>query len=218
MSGRGPQQCPVCRSGGSFHFMRVAPYDYWRCPACQATFVDRSQLPERSVEHAEYRLHRNDVHDRGYRRFLERLALPLQERLRPGSSGLDYGCGPGPALAAILTEAGHRVAVFDPLFFDHRHLLDETYEFVTCSEVVEHFHDPYAEFDRLDGLLNPGGWLGVMTAFQTEDASFAGWHYRRERTHVVFYRETTFRVIAARFGWRCEFPAPNVALLQKPGP
>lgn len=197
--------------------MRVAPYDYWRCPGCLATFVDRSQLPDRSVELAEYSLHRNDVHDLGYRRFLGRLALPLLERLSPGSSGLDYGCGPGPALAAMLMEAGHRVAVFDPVFFDHRHLLGDIYDFVTCSEVAEHFHDPYAEFARLDGLLRPGGWLGVMTAFQTDDASFAGWHYRRDRTHVVFYREATFRVIAARLGWRCEFPAPNVALLQKAG-
>lgn len=218
MSASVSQDCPVCHSGGSFHFMRVAPYDYWRCPVCLATFVDRAQLPDTAVEHAEYRLHRNEVHDTGYRQFLARLAVPLLERLRPGSSGLDYGCGPGPALAAMLAEAGHRVAVYDPLFFDHPHLLDETYDFVTCSEVAEHFHDPHAEFAGLDGLLRPGGWLGVMTRFQTDDAAFAGWHYRRDRTHVVFYREATFRVIASRFGWHCEFPAPNIALLQKAGP
>lgn len=197
--------------------MRVEPYDYWRCHGCEATFVDPSQLPERAVEHAEYRLHHNDVQDMGYRGFLARLASPLLERLPPGLSGLDYGCGPGPALAAMLTEAGHRMAVYDPLFFDHRHVLDETYDFVTCSEVVEHFHRPDEEFARLDKLLKPGGWLAVMTAFQTDDAAFAGWHYRRDRTHVVFYRPATFRVIATRFNWRCHIPCRNVALLQKAG-
>lgn len=45
-----------------------------------------------------------------------------------------------------------------------------------------------------------------MTCFQTDDARFAAWHYRRDPTHVVFYRESAFRRIAERFGWRCEVP------------
>ncbi|MBS3998678.1 MAG: class I SAM-dependent methyltransferase [Hydrogenophaga sp.] len=195
--------------------MRAEPYDYWRCRHCEATFVEPAQLPSRKLEHAEYRLHRNDVDDARYRRFLARLATPLLARLGPGLCGLDYGCGPGPALAAMLAEAGHRMAVYDPLFFDHPQRLDEVYDFVTCSEVVEHFHHPLREFVRLDRLMKPGGWLAVMTTFQTDDAAFAHWHYRRDRTHVVFYREATFRFLAARLGWRCEIPCPNVALLQK---
>ena len=43
-------------------------------------------------------------------RFLGRLAEPLVERLDPGASGLDFGCGPGPALAAMLTRRGYTVA------------------------------------------------------------------------------------------------------------
>jgi SAM-dependent methyltransferase len=198
------------------HFMRVEAVDYWRCPQCEATFLDRAQLPTRSVEHAQYRLHRNDPHDAGYRRFLARLASPLLERLPAGQSGLDYGCGPGPALAAMLTEAGHRMAVYDPLFFPDPKPLDGRYDFITCSEVAEHFHHPFDEFARLDTLLKPGGWLAVMTTFQTEDAAFARWHYRRDPTHVVFYREATFSVIAGLRHWRCEIPAENVVLLHKP--
>jgi hypothetical protein len=176
--------------------MHVETYDYWRCQHCEATFVDPSQLPDRTLEHDQYRLHRNDASDADYRKFLARLALPLLERLPAGSSGLDYGCGPGPALAAMLTEAGHRIAVYDPLFFDDPKVLDEHYDFITCTEVVEHFHHPFDEFIRLDRLLKPGGWLAVMTMFQTDDAAFAHWHYRRDPTHVVFYRETTFRTVA----------------------
>jgi hypothetical protein len=41
--------------------------------------------------------------------------------------------------------------------------------------------------------------------------------YRRDPTHVVFYREATFRAIARRHDWSCEIPYPNVALLRKPG-
>jgi hypothetical protein len=42
------------------------------------------------------------------------------------------------------------------------------------------------------------------------------WHYRQEPTHVVFYREETFRFLATQRGWECEIPAPNVALMRKP--
>jgi len=195
--------------------MQVENYEYWRCQNCEATFLDPSQLPDSSVEHAQYRLHQNEVNDEGYRTFLMRLASPLLERLPPGSSGLDYGCGPGPALAAMLAEAGHRMAVYDPLFFDDPKVLEAQYDFITCTEVVEHFHNPFEEFNLLDGLLKPGGCLAVMTTFQTNDAAFAGWHYHRDPTHVVFYRERTFQTIAARHRWRCEFPCANVALLHK---
>lgn len=208
--------CPVCQAADCTHFMQVDTHDYWRCHHCEATFVDPSQLPSRSTEHAEYQLHRNGVNDAGYRKFLARLASPLLARLPAGLSGLDYGCGPGPALAAMLAEAGHRMAVYDPLFFDDAEALDGRYDFITCTEVAEHFHRPFDEFARLDRLLKPGGWLAVMTRFQTDDAAFARWHYRRDQTHVVFYREKTFRTIAARHRWRCEIPRADVVLLHKP--
>jgi SAM-dependent methyltransferase len=181
-------------------------------------FLDPCQWPQPQDEHAEYLRHENNPGDSGYRRFLSRLAAPLLDRLAPGLKGLDYGCGPGPALAAMLREAGHSMALFDPFFQPDQQPLTETYDFITCTEVAEHFHRPAQEFDRLDAMLRPGGWLGVMTCFQTDDARFANWHYRKDPTHVVFYRETTFRIIAAQRGWTCEIPVKDVVLMQKPKP
>lgn len=198
------------------YFVQVDERDYWRCNGCEATFVDPSQLPDRDREIAEYRLHQNDVDDAGYRKFLSRLGDPLLARLAPGLRGLDYGCGPGPALAKMLVEAGHAMTVYDPLFYSDPAALSKRYDFITCSEVAEHFHRPAEEFARLDGLLKCGGVLAVMTTFQTDDEAFACWHYRRDPTHVVFYRKLTFERIAARHGWTCEFPSTNVALLHKP--
>lgn len=208
--------CPVCRSSDCTHFMLVESLDYWRCHYCQATFLDPSQLPDGSTEEQQYRLHRNEVEDEGYRRFLGRVATPLLARLEPGLSGLDYGCGPGPALAAMLTDAGHGMAIYDPLFFDQPEVLEQRYDFITCTEVAEHFHHPFDEFVLLDRLLKPGGWLAIMTMFQTDDSAFAKWHYRRDPTHVVFYRESTFQAIARQRNWHCEIPCANVALLKKP--
>ncbi len=196
--------------------MRVDASDYGRCDVCEASFLLPHQLPTAERERAEYGRHRNEADDAGYRSFLARLSAPLLARLAPARAGLDFGCGPGPVLARMLQSAGHAVALYDPFFAPDRSVLQRSYDFVTCTEVVEHFHRPAEEFARLDALLRPGGWLGIMTCFQTDDARFARWHYRRDSTHVVFYREATFRVIARRHGWVCEIPAKDVVLMRKP--
>ncbi|MCM2561686.1 class I SAM-dependent methyltransferase [Lutimaribacter sp. EGI FJ00015] len=207
--------CPVCTAPAP-HFLQADGYDYFRCPTCQARFLDPVRHPSRDAEKTTYLLHENDPGDPRYRRFLSKLADPLMTRLAPDSQGLDYGCGPGPALAHMLREAGHEVALFDPFFAPDPAPLNRTYDFVTCTEVAEHFHHPASEFDRLFGLVRPGGWLAIMTCFQTDDARFANWYYRKDPTHVVFYREDTFRYLAGRKGWRCEVPIKDVAFMQCP--
>jgi hypothetical protein len=207
--------CPVCRGPRTRDFDTVDDRRYLRCEDCEATFMDAGNLPGRNQELAQYRLHRNHVDDPAYRAFLARLATPLLQRIERRSRGLDYGCGPGPALAAMLGAAGHDVALYDPLFFPDQSVLQRRYDFITCTETVEHFHQPAAEFERLDRLLHAGGWLAIMTTFQTDDARFRNWHYRRDPTHVVFYREHTLRRIADLHGWHCEIPTQNVALMRK---
>lgn len=207
--------CRVCLSHRAEPFAHADGRDYWRCPQCEATFLDESQLPDPDTERAQYLLHENDPQDAGYCRFLRQLAGPMLQTLPPGQRGLDFGCGPGPALGPMLTEAGHMVQLYDPFFRPDVTALETTYEFITCSEVVEHFHRPAKEFARLNTMLRPGGYLGILTCFQTDDERFADWHYRRDLTHVVFYRPETFQHLASRFGWRCEIPARNVVLMHK---
>lgn len=212
-----PCGCPLCRQTQVRALVSVEGRDYLRCDACQASFLHPAQRLDAAAERAFYDTHCNDTADPGYRRFLARLATPLLARLAPASRGLDYGCGPGPALAQMLEEGGHTVACYDPFYRPDTALLQARYDFVTCTEVAEHFHAPAEEFERLAALLRPGGWLAVMTCFQTDDARFATWHYRRDPTHVVFYREATFAWLAAHLGhWRLEVPAKDVALLRKP--
>jgi len=196
--------------------MSVDARSYWFCPVCEARFLDPAQHPSPEDELAHYRQHQNHPDDPGYRRFLSKLATPLSARLPRGAAGLDYGCGPGPALAAMLREAGHEIALYDPFFQPDRSVLAGEYDFVTCTETAEHFHDPAAEFARLMALVRPGGWLAIMTCFQTDDARFARWHYRMDPTHVVFYRARTLQFLARRAGWTCEIPAKDVALMRRP--
>jgi 2-polyprenyl-3-methyl-5-hydroxy-6-metoxy-1,4-benzoquinol methylase len=208
--------CPVCDRDAGRLFACVDGRDYYRCRICEATFLARDQLPSAQEELEEYLLHRNAPDDPAYRGFLSRLTEPLLARLAPGATGLDYGCGPGPTLAALMRAGGHRMALYDPFFHPNPEALECTYDFVTCTEVVEHFHHPAREFRRLDALLKPGGWLAIQTAFQTDDARFARWNYRRDPTHVVFYRSHTFQRIAQCHGWDPVFPDHNIVFMRKP--
>jgi len=208
--------CIVCRTPGADAFFADGERNYFRCGTCGARFLDPCSFPSADAERTQYDRHENDLADAGYRRFLSRVSEPLLDRLQAGCEGLDYGCGPGPALAAMLEEAGHSVALFDPFYAPDRTVLERTYDFVTCTEVAEHFHDPAREFARLDGLLKPGGWLAVMTCFHIDDARFANWYYRLDPTHVVFYREETMRWLAHEHGWACTIPAKDITLMHKP--
>lgn len=178
--------------------------------------VPPTDRPTATEERARYESHENDPADPDYRAFLDRLAAPLMERLPPAAEGLDYGAGPGPALARMLEEAGHSMAIYDPFFAPDPAALNYTYDFVACTETAEHFHAPGEEFSRLDALLRPGGWLGLMTEVLDASQSFETWWYARDPTHVCFYAPPTLRWIADHFGWDMERPHRNVALFHKP--
>lgn len=208
--------CRVCREGDLRDFAVIDQRRYERCAACLATLVAVDDLPSAEAELEHYLNHENDIHDSEYRRFVSKVVEPLASELRRGAHGLDYGCGTGPAAAAMLRERGFSVELYDPFFEPNEAVLQRSYEFVLCSEVVEHFHRPGEEFDRLGARLRGGGMLAIMTCFQVDDQAFAAWHYRRDPTHVAFYREDTLRRLANQRGWSCEIPVKDVALMRRP--
>jgi len=208
-------ECRVCGAEKSFFFVSADGTDYYRCPSCLATFAGGEFLLGPEEERSRYACHKNDPSDQEYRRFLSKLADPLLDRLGTPKEGLDFGCGTGPALAQMLEDVGHHISLFDPFFCPDGAALERQYDFVTCTEVFEHFHNPARELKLLDRLLRPGGLLAVMTCFQTDDAKFKEWHYRRDPTHVVFYKEETMRHVAEIFGWGIEMPVKDVVFFTK---
>ena len=207
--------CRVCLRNSLAPFLQKDGLNYLRCSQCQATLVSAAQLPSHQTQLQKYQQHENDPLDARYREFLNRLAAPLLAELPANQVGLDFGCGPGPALADMLSQAGHSMRLYDPFFFPDATVLDQQFDFVTCTEVAEHFHQPHAEFTRMVALLKPGGLLALMTSFQHDDSRFADWHYRRDPTHVTFYKQETFDFIAAEFSLTCKIPCKNVAFLRK---
>ena len=203
-------------AGAPRAFLSADGRDYLRCGACALTFLPPSQHADPARERARYAEHRNISSDPGYRGFLDRLLQPLCAQIAPGSRGLDYGCGPGPTASVMLGERGFVVQNYDPYFFPDEALLSRKYEFIVCTEVLEHLRRPIDDLAGLDSLLKPGGSLGVMTGVLEDDASFPGWWYRKDPTHICFYRPETLAWIAERFGWALERPSRDVALFSKP--
>lgn len=185
---------------------------YGVCAGCGLVFQHPSQRPDALTEQAIYAAHDNRPDDPDYRRFLSRLTRVLVPALAPGAEGLDYGAGPGPALAAMLAEAGFAMTAYDPFFAPHEQALARRYDFVVCTETAEHFHHPGREFDRLAALLRPGGHLGLMTRLLLPGIDFDTWHYPRDPTHVSFYTDASLGWLARRHGWRWRRFGPDVVL------
>ncbi len=214
----GETHCPLCAGSAISFFLRDRRRPYQRCATCSLVFVPPQYYLSRDAERAEYALHQNDIADPGYRAFLSRLLQPLVSRLAPGACGLDFGCGPGPALAHMLRESGFQVALYDRIFAPDRDALARSYAFICATEVVEHLHHPGRELDRLWSLLQPGGWLGIMTKLVLDRDAFAGWHYKNDPTHVCFFSAATWRWWAHRYDASLEIVGADVILLQRPLP
>lgn len=208
--------CPLCHSDACELYHSEPVRRWFRCPTCTLVHLDPALRLSPEDERARYSHHENNPGDPRYVDFLSRLADPLVRRLKPGAHGLDFGCGPSPVLAGMLTDAGFPCDAYDPFFLPDKDLLSKHYDFVACSEVVEHVYDPAGIFTLFGRLLGPGGVLGVMTRFYGIDAPFSQWWYRRDPTHVCFYSETTMQWIAAHHGWSLDFPREDVTLFTLP--
>ena len=213
--------CPLCLStqASLFHTstQKNLERDYLHCGTCDLVFVPAEFHIDADAARDRYLTHDNDPYNADYRRFLSRLWDELRPRLPEGARGLDYGAGPGPALAAMMEEDGFSAALYDPLFHPDEAVLSDSYDFITCTETVEHFATPRADFLRLHELLAPGAWLGIMTDILEDRDGFGDWYYHRDPTHVAFYTRRTFRWIADWLDLTLEHPQPRVILLWKRG-
>jgi SAM-dependent methyltransferase len=163
---------------------------------------------------------------RGRRRVLraelDRLPLPPDARL------LDAGCGSGrtldelaaygrasgidisPDAVTVARQRGHddvQVAAIEDMPFD-----DDTFDVVTCLDVVEHTPDDRATLAELLRVTRPGGLLLVtVPAYQSlwSRHDEVNLHYRR-------YDRTSLRAAAGAAGWSVVSDTHFNALLLAP--
>ena len=207
--------CALCASADLSLYHEDTCRTYWVCPNCALVQVPSEYRLSAEQEKAEYDQHDNRVDDDGYRRFLARSAEQVLTHFAAPAEGLDFGCGPGPALAAMLSEAGHSVTLYDWFYHRDEAVWHRQYDFITATEVVEHLHAPAGWLERLWQSLKPGGMLVIQTKRVISKQHFADWHYIRDPTHVMFFSIATLHWLAQRWKARVRLAAPDVAVFYR---
>ena len=209
--------CRLCASRDTATRV-VEGRSYEDCPRCGYIGLARRHWPERAAEEARYRLHRNDPSEPGYRSYLERfIDAILAPRLAPGARVLDFGSGPEPALSILLGERGFAAQPYDPFFAPGSSWRRRGWDAIVLHEVAEHLRAPARTMAALARRLAPGGLLAIRTRFPPErPPEFAGWWYRRDATHLGFWRKESFAYLARELGLELVLAQePDSALLRR---
>ncbi len=209
------QNCILCGTPESTILVEDHARSYLWCPGCDLVFVPSYHRLTAQEELKRYDMHQNSPHDNRYKRFLEKLFIPLNAMLPVGSHGLDFGSGPGPTLHLMFMESGHAMNIYDRFYADDRSVFKSRYDFICATEVVEHLFDPQEELDRLWSCLKPGGFLGIMTRLVENKATFKDWYYKNDPTHVAFYSKKTFQWLQDKWRASLEFIGNDVIIFRK---
>jgi hypothetical protein len=193
-------ECILCGSESTF-FIFCRSVEYYCCYNCGAVFMAQAFHPSAGREKERYDKHQNNPGDPGYREFVNPLVNTVISHYDPKSSGLDFGAGKGPVAAAMLSEKGYRIQLYDLYFHRDRSVLEKKYNFIICSEVMEHFRQPAREFNLMRSLLLPGGSLICMTRLYSPDVDFINWRYKDDETHLIFYQFRTLEWIVSNCGY-----------------
>jgi hypothetical protein len=170
------------------------------CSECHLVFKNPENFYNHDEDVKRYSTHQNTSEDQGYVDFLKKIVTPLKPFLPKSFEALDFGCGPGPTMPLLLEELGGKVENYDPIFFPDAHLLiPDFYDVVTCTEVVEHFKNPSADWEQLVEQVKDGGILAIMTLLYSKDIDYKKWWYIKDPTHVVFYQKETINWLAEKF-------------------
>lgn len=172
---------------------------FHRCDFCGFISKDKEDHVSAQAQHTIYDSHHNSIEDPVYvayfNHFLSEAVFPF---VNEGRYGLDFGSGPSPVLAQLLTETyGYDMEIYDLFYSPIKSYLSKTYDLITVTEVVEHLEHPMNFFSLFRKHLKNDGILSVMTQFHPfDDDEFLQWHYIRDRSHISFYTEQTFEIMA----------------------
>jgi len=210
--------CPLCAAATALFFIKdrepLKGRHYELCQQCQLVHVPKVDQVSAAEEKAVYDSHENDPAQPGYRKFLSQVSTPMHARLPAHAEGLDFGSGPGPALPQMFAELGHTCVPYDLYYANHPERLQQTYDFITSTEVFEHLANPRAVIDTLLSCLKPGGLLGVMTQPWLSLERFKRWQYLNDATHISFYHQHTMQWLAAQYHLKLVYQHKAVFIFQ----
>jgi len=194
--------CPLC-SGASSDYFKLKERQFLQCADCLSVFTHPKDYISAEAEEAHYRKHNNDPEDIRYQNFTSPITNGILADFEVHHKGLDFGSGTGSPIFKVLGDNNYNVVQYDLFFHNSPELLENTYNYIACSETAEHFKEPYQEFVQLRRLLRPGGKLYLMTdRFKPEEREFKAWAYKNDPTHIFLYHAKAFEWIRDHFGYK----------------
>lgn len=188
--------CILCHSVLEKPIHVEKEHRFFDCENCGSIVRSTDTFPDFETEKERYETHNNDVNDLRYQKFVSPITNAVQANFKPQNSiGLDFGAGTGPVITKVLNDKGYKLNLYDPFFHPDKSVLNQKYDYIVCCEVIEHFHNPFKEFELLKSLLKPSGKLYCMTDIFSKNLDFGNWYYKNDPTHVIFYTEKSLRWI-----------------------
>ncbi|HQO50348.1 MAG TPA: class I SAM-dependent methyltransferase [Bacteroidales bacterium] len=192
--------CPLCSTPSDLYY-QSRKKTFLRCCNCSGVFLHPAQRLSADAEKQRYQFHQNDVDDKGYQAYLQPLTDRVMANHLNSETCLDFGSGPSSVVAKLLRDKGFSMTVYDPYFFDDRKLLLNQYDFITCTEVMEHFYSPLESFTILFKMLVQNGKLYCTTRLYLPEIDFSSWFYKNDATHVFFYTPETVSFVSSKVGF-----------------
>jgi SAM-dependent methyltransferase len=225
-----PELCPICDHAGAEEWLRgpdrlhgrQEPYTLVRCPACSLVWLSNPPKP------AEMHRHYTDA----YHRLISAGGQNSPERWRDRSAALtqwkrtgallDLGCSSGSFLEFMGSESwklygvemsaeGARTAegrsnaqVFAGDILDAP-FPRESFDVITCFDVLEHLYEPRRVMARVGEWLKPGGIFYVLVPnVDSAEARVFGsyWHGLELPRHLFHYSPASLKFLAESAGLR----------------
>ncbi len=196
-------KCPICNSNQHSFLAKTLHYlerDFFQCKDCEFIFVPKEFHLSANSEKARYDLHQNHEGDRTYLDYLAGLLKPLHPFLSEKEKNhLDFGCGNAKSLKFIFDQEKIKSSFYDLYFYPDENLLLQTYDLVTCIEVIEHFNDPLEDLSKLISLVKKDGILFVNTQLFKKELDFVNWWYKNDPTHISIFSNETLKFLEVKF-------------------
>ena len=227
-SGLGP--CPVCGQPGARKWLaapdrfhgRPEEYTLVRCPGCSLVWLRQPPTP------AEMQRHYTDAYDRlisaagqnSPHRWRDR--KETLEQYKQSGALLDLGCSSGSFLQSLATgswklsgiemsadsaraaEASSGAKVFVGEILEAS-FVPESFDVITCFDVLEHLYEPRRVMARVSEWLKPGGIFYVLVPnVDSAEARVFGsyWHGLELPRHLFHYSPMSLRLLAESAGLR----------------
>lgn len=228
LMGHDPEPCPICGHAGARNWLRAPDrfhgrqqlYTLVRCPTCALVWLSPPPRPEEMGDHYTEAYHKliSGAGETAIHRWQRRRAALI--RYKQDGSLLDLGCSSGSFLEFMKGEtwklygvemsaecakvaeekSGAQVFAGD---IPNAPFAPESFDLITCFDVLEHLHEPRKVMARVSEWLKPGGILYVLVPNieSAEARAFRSyWCGLELPRHLFHYSPASLRYLASSVG------------------